>query len=38
MFDYYSLKDPFQAEQIGSTIYFPKCSQKNKNKIRRLKK
>lgn len=34
---YYSVKNPFEAEQIGSAIYFPKRSQKIKNKIRRLK-
>ena len=34
---YFSVKDPFQAEQIGSVIFFPKRSQKIKNKIRRLK-
>ena len=33
---YYSVKDPFQAEQIGSAIFFSKRSQKIKNKIRRL--
>ena len=37
MFDYYSYIDPFQPEQIGSAIYFPKRSQKIKNKIKRLK-
>lgn len=37
MFDYYTTKYPFEKEQIGSAIYFPKRSQKIKNKIRRLK-
>ena len=34
---YYSVKNPFEAEQIGSAIYFPKRLQKIKNKIRRLR-
>ena len=34
---YYSVKDPFQAEQIGSAIFFPKRYQKIKNKIRILR-
>ncbi len=34
---YYSVKNPFEAKQIGSAIYFPKRSQKIKNKIRRLR-
>ena len=34
---YYSVKNPFEKEQIGSAIYFPKRSQKIKNKIRRLR-
>ena len=38
MLDYYfSVKDPFEREQIGSAIYFPKRSQKIKNKIKRLR-
>ena len=37
MLDYYSVKNPFEADQIGSAIYFPKRSQKIKNKIKRLK-
>ena len=38
MLDYYfSVKKPFEKEQIGSAIYFPKRSQKIKNKIRRLR-
>ena len=37
MLDYYKTKDPFEKEQIGSAIYFPKRSQKIKNKISRLK-
>ena len=34
---YYSVKSPFQTEQIGSAIYFSKRSQKIKNKIRILR-
>lgn len=37
MFDYYTTKNPFEKEQIGSAIYFPKRSHKIKNKIRRLR-
>lgn len=30
MLDYYKTKNPFEKEQIGSAIYFPKRSQKIK--------
>lgn len=34
MLDYFSIKNLFEKEQIGSAIYFPKRSQKIKNKIK----